>query len=157
MNDSSLGSKTTQTINYIQEMVEHDAQSVVQSITNLEASLTLLEQSINATNAKDAVGGSDQLGWFQVPDSLLKKELQMQTSYDYEVRKPDTEKFDYDHKDHRADHYPGWAVGNFITQLDLNFFEGNIVKYVCRHRNKDGKKDLIKARDYLDQLIKEYK
>jgi hypothetical protein len=156
MNDSSLGSRTTQTINFILEQVEHDARSVEVSISNLEDSLTRLEQSTKDTNVKTAKVGLGHPSGFQVPD-FLQKRLLMQTNFGYDERNPDTEKFDYDYKDHKADHYPGWVVGNFITQLNLNFFEGNIVKYVCRHRNKDGKKDLIKARDYLDQLIKEYK
>lgn len=52
--------------------------------------------------------------------------------------------------------YGDWKVGEFITERNLNFYEGCIVKYVDRHRRKEGKKDLLKARDYLDQLLKEY-
>lgn len=51
-------------------------------------------------------------------------------------------------------HYDGWKVGLFIHEQQLNFSEGNVVKYVCRWRKKDGLKDLYKARDYLDHLIK---
>lgn len=50
-------------------------------------------------------------------------------------------------------HYPGWLVGEFIHKLSLGFLEGCIVKYVCRYKSKDGKKDLLKARDYIDKLI----
>lgn len=32
-------------------------------------------------------------------------------------------------------------------------FEGNIVKYISRHRDKGGLVDLRKARHYLDKLI----
>lgn len=53
-------------------------------------------------------------------------------------------------------HYIGWEVGDFITQQKLSFFEGNVVKYVCRHRKKDGLEDLIKARNYLNKVINEY-
>jgi hypothetical protein len=43
---------------------------------------------------------------------------------------------------------------DFIIANDLNFLEGNIVKYVTRSRRK-GKtvEDLEKARHYLDKLI----
>lgn len=41
----------------------------------------------------------------------------------------------------------------FIQKNGLNFCEGNIVKYVARHRRKNGKDDLLKARHYLDMLI----
>lgn len=33
------------------------------------------------------------------------------------------------------------------------FAEGNVMKYVFRWREKDGIKDLYKARDYLNALI----
>ena len=35
----------------------------------------------------------------------------------------------------------------------LDFFEGNIVKYVTRWRHKNGLQDLQKAKMYLDKLI----
>lgn len=50
-------------------------------------------------------------------------------------------------------HYDGWKVGDFIQDMKLDFFEGNIIKYVCRHRKKNGRIDLLKARTYLDKLI----
>ncbi|UOF80611.1 hypothetical protein [Caudoviricetes sp.] len=55
-------------------------------------------------------------------------------------------------------HYGGdWKIGIFIKEQNLNFFEGNIVKYICRYKLKNGVVDLIKARDYLDQLIQQEK
>jgi hypothetical protein len=41
----------------------------------------------------------------------------------------------------------------FIQANDLNFIEGNIIKYVSRYKNKNGLDDLFKARYYLDLLI----
>ena len=41
----------------------------------------------------------------------------------------------------------------FIHANNLGFFEGNVVKYVSRHRVKNGVKDLLKARHYIDLLI----
>lgn len=42
-----------------------------------------------------------------------------------------------------------------IHSMGLGFFEGNIVKYVSRWRDKDGIEDLKKARTYLNWLIQE--
>ena len=42
---------------------------------------------------------------------------------------------------------------DFIAANGLGFFEGNIVKYVTRWREKGGVEDLRKARHYLDKLI----
>ena len=40
-----------------------------------------------------------------------------------------------------------------IHAWGLGFFSGNVVKYVARHREKNGVQDLKKARHYLDKLI----
>ena len=45
-------------------------------------------------------------------------------------------------------------VWDYINQHDLNFFEGNVVKYVTRWRHKNGIQDLYKAKQYLDKYIK---
>lgn len=42
---------------------------------------------------------------------------------------------------------------DYIAANGLDFFEGNIVKYVTRWRQKGGVDDLRKARHYLDKLI----
>ena len=41
----------------------------------------------------------------------------------------------------------------YIQKNNLTFIEGNIIKYVTRHRQKHGKQDLMKALHYLQQLI----
>ena len=42
---------------------------------------------------------------------------------------------------------------DFIAANELGYFEGNIVKYVSRWRDKGGMLDLKKAKHYLDKLI----
>lgn len=42
---------------------------------------------------------------------------------------------------------------DYILAHGLGYLEGNIVKYVSRHRQKNGLEDLQKARHYLDKLI----
>lgn len=41
----------------------------------------------------------------------------------------------------------------FIHKNQLGFEVGNIIKYLCRFKRKNGKEDLLKARHYLDLLI----
>lgn len=41
----------------------------------------------------------------------------------------------------------------YIHANGLDFFEGNVVKYVSRHKYKHGKQDLEKAKHYIDLLI----
>ena len=53
-------------------------------------------------------------------------------------------------------HYNKWKIEpiTFIMQNQLDFCEGNVIKYVMRWRDKNGIADLKKARQYLDFLIK---
>lgn len=40
-----------------------------------------------------------------------------------------------------------------IDDWNLGFYEGNIIKYIARHRHKNGVEDLKKALWYLTRLI----
>lgn len=41
----------------------------------------------------------------------------------------------------------------FIHANGIPFLDGNVIKYVCRHRSKNGKQDLLKARQYIDMIL----
>jgi len=41
----------------------------------------------------------------------------------------------------------------FIQKNSLPFIEGSIIKYVCRHKSKDRKQDLEKAKHFIELLI----
>lgn len=45
---------------------------------------------------------------------------------------------------------------DYILANDLNFCEGNIIKYVTRYKHKNGLEDLKKAKHYLEILINNY-
>ena len=55
----------------------------------------------------------------------------------------------------RQEHYTRGRIQaiQYIEANDLDFFEGNVVKYVTRYRFKGGVEDLKKAKVYLDWLI----
>ena len=56
----------------------------------------------------------------------------------------------------RPEHYcAGFEIEplDFIVENQLDFLEGNIIKYISRYDQKGGVKDLKKARFYLDKLI----
>lgn len=42
---------------------------------------------------------------------------------------------------------------DYIQANGIGFFEGNVIKYVTRWKDKGGVEDLKKARHYLDKLI----
>ena len=54
-----------------------------------------------------------------------------------------------------GDHYKGQKIQpiQYIHANDLGFMEGNVVKYVTRHKYKNKVKDLEKAIHYLELLI----
>lgn len=51
-------------------------------------------------------------------------------------------------------HYQrGIQPWDIIIEWELDYFEGNVLKYLLRWKFKDGVQDLKKARHYLDKLI----
>lgn len=50
-------------------------------------------------------------------------------------------------------HYGDTRLMDLLIDKQVPFAEGNIMKYVFRWREKDGLKDLYKARDYLLAII----
>lgn len=53
------------------------------------------------------------------------------------------------------DHYQGncLEVIDIIEDFDLNFLEGNVLKYLLRYKKKNGKEDLHKCLWYINRLI----
>ena len=41
----------------------------------------------------------------------------------------------------------------FIMANDLSFAEGNVIKYICRHKLKDGAKDIKKVIHYCELIL----
>jgi chromatin remodeling complex protein RSC6 len=52
-------------------------------------------------------------------------------------------------------HYKSMKIQpvEYITANNLSFTEGSIIKYVSRHKSKNGVEDLKKARHFIDLLI----
>lgn len=54
-----------------------------------------------------------------------------------------------------GNHYKDTSIQpvEYIKANGLDYFEGNAVKYITRHRIKGGKDDLLKAIHYLQMVI----
>lgn len=52
-------------------------------------------------------------------------------------------------------HYTQFKIQpiEFVGVNNLDYFQGNIIKYICRYNLKNGLEDLMKAKHYLDMLI----
>ena len=55
----------------------------------------------------------------------------------------------------KGDHYKTIIIqpAEFINANNLAYAEGNVIKYVCRHRFKGKKEDIEKAIHYLEMII----
>lgn len=56
-----------------------------------------------------------------------------------------------------GDHYKSMAIQpvEFILANGLGFCEGNVIKYICRYKQKGGIQDLKKVVHYAELLIKQ--
>ena len=54
-----------------------------------------------------------------------------------------------------GDHYKKLKIQpvEYIYANGIGYFEGNVIKYVTRWRDKNGVADLLKARHYIDLLL----
>lgn len=54
-----------------------------------------------------------------------------------------------------GDHYKSFAIQpiEFIHANNLDFLQGNIVKYACRHKNKNGADDVRKIIHYANLIL----
>lgn len=54
-----------------------------------------------------------------------------------------------------GNHYADYAIQplEFCVKNNIPFLEGNVIKYICRWRNKNGIQDLEKAKHYIEMLI----
>jgi len=52
-------------------------------------------------------------------------------------------------------HYLDFAITpyEYIVKNNLNWEQGNSVKYITRYKKKNGKEDLLKAIKYIELLI----
>lgn len=49
----------------------------------------------------------------------------------------------------------GFDVIDFCQKNNLDFMQGNVIKYVTRYKEKNGKEDLLKAMKYIERMLKE--
>ena len=53
-------------------------------------------------------------------------------------------------------HYKSFLIQpyEFISKNDLSFFQGNVIKYVCRYKRKGGAEDIKKIIHYCQLELK---
>ena len=58
-------------------------------------------------------------------------------------------------KQEGGSHYKNMKIQpvEFITANKLGFLEGNVIKYITRHANKNGAEDIRKAIHYCEMIL----
>lgn len=54
-----------------------------------------------------------------------------------------------------GDHYKSLAIQpvQYIQGNGLDYFQGNVIKYITRHKSKNGKEDILKAIHYCELIL----
>lgn len=54
-----------------------------------------------------------------------------------------------------GEHYKKMAIQplEFIAKNNLDFFQGNVIKYILRYKDKNGVEDLRKAIHFIEMMI----
>lgn len=55
--------------------------------------------------------------------------------------------------EHPKHYNKGIEVWDYTDSWNMDFLEGNIIKYVTRYKHKNGVEDLKKAKQYIERLI----
>ena len=85
-------------------------------------------------------------------DEAIKKTVQEQSSF----RKTNLKELGAKSKQIGGSHYKDCKIQpvDYIVQNDLTFLEGNVVKYITRHRRKgQGAKDIEKVINYCELIL----
>ena len=74
----------------------------------------------------------------------------------YKVDAPSVSENPFDHQI-GGSHYKSMKIQpvEFILANELGFCEGNVIKYICRYKQKGGVQDLKKVVHYAELLIKQ--
>ena len=57
----------------------------------------------------------------------------------------------------KPDHYGNSEIDviRFCQANNLDFMQGNVIKYVFRYKNKNGLEDLEKAKEFINRMIED--
>src|SRR5574344_481555 len=87
-----------------------------------------------------------------IPEVILDRTLKCQVGQGNKADKEPQSPFN---QQVGGNHYKDYQIQpiEFIIANNIGFIEGNVIKYVCRHKDKNGKEDILKAIHYLQLLL----
>lgn len=86
---------------------------------------------------------------------ILSNDFAYRKKYPIDSFRISENKEDIENKTKPSYYGTGFDVIDFCQKNNLDFMQGNVIKYVTRYKEKNGKEDLLKAREYIDRIIKE--
>ena len=129
-----------------------------------------MEEPIEYGKPKYKIGDNVSFPWFeQVMVGTITSVLTTERGYAYAIKTPEGGNYESDEEcvlpiygvSYVADkpmetpeHYKMAITPiEFIEKNQLGFSVGNVIKYVCRYKHKNGKEDLLKAKHYIDLIL----
>lgn len=109
---------------------------------------------IYATLTKGAIYKVEYVGLNYI---TVKNDMDNLRSYPSDIFRRLTKKGVFENKTKPTYYGVGFDVIDFCQKNNLDFMQGNVIKYVTRYKEKNGKEDLLKAKEYIDRMIKEIK
>ena len=108
-----------------------------------------VEESIEESLVEEVENLTDDL--FQESDIAYAEEAIERETNEVE----DDKMNNYTNKINPSYYGTGLDVIDFCQKNNLDFMQGNVIKYVTRYKEKNGKEDLLKAMKYIERIIKE--
>lgn len=102
--------------------------------------------------------------WYYPADLVIKQLEQKEELIDMMEKDEESGVYDDDSEPECGEdvlnpsHYSQYKIQpiDYIEANSFDFFEGNVIKYVSRYKQKNGLEDLLKAKVYLEKLINRY-
>lgn len=91
-----------------------------------------------------------------LPESRKKEEDVLDRAFNSAVERMETSKENVHHPEHYGGEGNVYEAINVIEAYNMGFLDGNVLKYLLRHRKKNGLEDLKKAKWYLERLISQW-
>lgn len=88
-----------------------------------------------------------------LPDEKKEQEDVLDKSFNELMERIRTNTENVNHPAHYGGEGNVYEAINVIEAYDMGFLEGNVLKYLLRHKKKNGVTDLKKAKWYLERLI----
>ena len=133
----------TKSFNFLIDTIGELEESLVEEVENLTDDLF---QESDIAYAEEAIESESNNGGIKMNKN---NDIEKYNQFAEKRRKEITDKINPTY------YGTGLDVIDFCQKNNLDFMQGNVIKYVTRYKEKNGKEDLLKAMKYIERMIKE--